>query len=152
MFRRILVPVDQSPCSAFAVKHAFDLSRLLGSHVTLAHIMTKNVPEAIDLEETQRWLERLAVGARFQPEIKVILSGGQSVPSLILELARSQRADLIVLGARDQINLSRSPLGSVAQAVAGASTVPVQLLPISQQPSVAFADRWRRALTAETKG
>jgi nucleotide-binding universal stress UspA family protein len=151
MFRRILVPVDQCPGSVSTVKHAFNLSRLLGSHVTLAHVLIKNPPEEDDFEKTQRWLERLAIGARFQPEIRVILGNGQSVPNRILELSRREKADLIVLGAHSHQVSSHPLLGSVAQAVAGASTVPVQLVPISEQPSLAFADRWRRALMVENK-
>ncbi|HEX2865080.1 MAG TPA: universal stress protein [Deinococcales bacterium] len=145
MYRVILVPVDHSPCSARAARQALDLSRLLGSRVTLAHVLPDdpNRPESARAE-AQALLERLAIGARYTPRLRLAEARGRSIPEAIVDLAHDENADLILIGTNSREGLQRLVLGSVAQAVAARATVPVQIVPAPQADAGA-SGRWLRA-------
>lgn len=136
MYRHILIPVSNDPCSQIAARHAFDLSRLLGSRVTLLHV--QNNFEALAQEEF--WLTELAKQARFKPQIRLI-SGTESVSQKILEVAQAEKVDLIVMGTHGREGIERLKLGSVAQAVAGSSSIPVQIIPLRAKAAHGFVSR-----------
>ena len=144
MYNNILVPIDNSKCSELAVKQAFDISRLLGSQVTLLHVMD-NTPSPEALEAGQALLEHLALGARFKPKLQITQTSDQSVANRILEVAHELNIDLIVLGTHGRQGIERLKLGSVAQAVAGSSDIPVQIIPMRVRASHDFASRWKEA-------
>ncbi len=141
MYRHILIPVTDDTCSQIAARHAFDLSRLLGSRVTLLHVC--NEFEAFQQEHF--WLTELASQARFQPQIRLV-SATKSIQQTILEVAQSEKVDLIVMGTHGREGIERLQLGSVAQAVAGSSSIPVQIIPLRLQASRGFVARWKQAL------
>jgi nucleotide-binding universal stress UspA family protein len=144
LFRRILVPVDDSAASSFAAKYAFDISKLLGSHVFLTHVIIDDAPS--DQSSAQALLTRLAQSARFHPELRIITSEGRSIAACILELAKNERIDLIIIGTRGHQGLEPLMLGSVTQAVVGSAEIPVQIIPPSPPVEHHFAQRWRKAL------
>lgn len=147
MFQRILIPVSDCPCSERAAETAVQLSRLLGCKLVFVHVLTDDQAE---LEEgrdmAQQLLERLARSARFQPMLRLTSVDGKSIAERILEVAREEQVDLIVIGTHGRQGAERLVLGSVAQAVAGSSEIPVQVIPVRVREANRFADRWRRAL------
>jgi nucleotide-binding universal stress UspA family protein len=147
MFLRVLIPVSDCPCSERAAQTAVQLSRLLGCNLVFVHVLTD---EEAELEEgrevAQRLLERMAQTARFQPVLRLTTVGGKSIAERILEVARDEQADLIVIGTHGRQGAERLVLGSVAQAVAGSSEIPVQIIPVRVRETNRFGDRWRRAL------
>lgn len=141
MYRHILIPVTDDTCSLIAAKHAFDLSRLLGSRVTLLHVSGEfEVPA-----QEHFWLTELASLARFQPQI-CLVRATKSVSQTILEVAKTEKVDLIVMGTHGREGIERLQLGSVAQVVAGSSSIPVQIIPLRLQASHGFVARWKEAL------
>jgi nucleotide-binding universal stress UspA family protein len=147
MFERILIPVSDCPCSERAAETAVQLSRLLGCRLVFVHVMTD---EEAELEEgreiAQRLLERMAQTARFQPILRLTIVDGTGIAERILEVARDEQADLIVIGTHGRQGAERLVLGSVAQAVAGSSEIPVQIIPLRVREPNRFGDKWRRAL------
>jgi nucleotide-binding universal stress UspA family protein len=143
MFELILVPVTDDVCSPYSVAHAQNLSRLLGSKLILLHVIREPGPTRT---EAHSLLERLALGSRFTPNLKLIENCDQSIAAQILEVARVENADLIVIGTHGREGAERLMLGSVAQAVAGSATIPVQIIPCHKRSSDRFLDRWRRSL------
>jgi nucleotide-binding universal stress UspA family protein len=141
MYRHILIPVSNDPCSQIAARHAFDLSRLLGSRVTLLHV--QNEFES-SLQE-QFWITELAKQARFEPHIRLV-SSSDSIQQVILEVAQAEKVDLIVMGTHGREGIERLQLGSVAQAVAGSSSIPVQIVPLRAKALHGFVSRWKEAL------
>ncbi len=144
MYQHVLVPVQNDLCSHLAAKHAFDLSRLLGSRVSLLQVQV-NARE--DSPPEQSWLDELASHARTKPQI-CILSTDLSVPQAILEFAQAENVDLIVMGTHGHEGVERLRLGSVAQAVAGSSFIPVQIVPLRLQVPQGFVSKWKQALTS----
>jgi nucleotide-binding universal stress UspA family protein len=141
MYQHILVPMANDTCSQVAARHAFDLSRLLGSRVTLLHVQTET--QDVPPEQEQVWLSQIASQARFKPQIRIV--AGFQVSQVILEVAQAEKADLIVMGTHGREGLERLQLGSVALAVAGSSSIPVQVIPM-RQASHGFVARWKEAL------
>ncbi len=149
MYRHILIPLGNDPCSQIAARHAFDLSRLLGPRVTLLHIQNETLlhvqnetllhvqNESDELSQEGFWLTELAKQARFEPQIRLV-SSSDSVAKLILEVAKTEKADLIVMGTHGREGIERLQLGSGAQAVAGSSSIPVQIVPVRVQAAHGF--------------
>ena len=141
MYRHILIPVSNDPCSQIAARHAFDLSRLLGSRVTLLHVQS----EVAALASEPFWMTELAKQARFEPQIRLV-SSNDSVQQVILKVAQAEKVDLIVMGTHGREGIERLQLGSVAQAVAGNSSIPVQIIPLRVKAAHGFVARWKEAL------
>jgi nucleotide-binding universal stress UspA family protein len=144
MYHHILAPVSNDACSQIAVQHAFDLSRLLGSRVTLLHVQTEALGIA-QPEQEQFWMTELAKRARFEPQIRII-SSAKTIQQTILEVAQAEKVDLIVMGTHGREDVERLALGSVALAVAGSSSIPVQIIPLRSQSAHGFVARWKEAL------
>ena len=151
MFRRILVPVADCPSSEQSAQHATQLSRLLGCQLVFVHVLGDDEAGAPAARAAaQALLERLSKDARFPPILRLVDGEGLSVPERILAVAHEENADLIVMGTHGRQGLERLLLGSVTQAVAGSSDVPVQVIPLRVKPSGRFVERWRRALRQTT--
>jgi nucleotide-binding universal stress UspA family protein len=147
MFQRILIPVSDCPGSESAAETGVQFSRLLGCHLVFMHVLTDIEAQLEEGREVaQRLLERLARPSRFPPTLRVTAMDGKSIAERILEVAHEERVDLIVMGTHGRQGAERLVLGSVAQAVAGSSEIPVQIIPVRAPETNRFADRWRRAL------
>ncbi len=147
MYRHILVPVDSSACSVTAVRHAYLLSRLLGSKVTLLHVIPDDlqIRDAV-YKEANALLEQLSLGARFAPSRCVLEAKGRTVAEVVIEMARANGADLIVVGSHGCTGIERQVLGSVAQEIAGKAQVPVKVVPMVALDGDLGTERWSRAV------
>lgn len=114
MFRRIIVPFDGSESSLVALDMALELSRTLGSHVTVAYACE-------DENEAKNVLEKAVERARekgLSIETKVLKVGNdESVASVILREINRGGYDLVVMGARGKSYYEDLRLGSIASAV-----------------------------------
>jgi nucleotide-binding universal stress UspA family protein len=146
IFKRILVPVDGSEPSVLALQDAKKLAIKLESEIHLVHVVP-DVPlpigdpiggySAFDYTSLAAALEMTGKQALeqaaniLQPLVaKVHLhhAHGNKVQALILETAKEQGIDLIVMGTHGYGGLNLLLLGSVAQAVSHHSSVPVLLV------------------------
>ncbi|MFD1730128.1 universal stress protein [Deinococcus malanensis] len=59
-------------------------------------------------------------------------SGGRSIPRAILDVAREEGAHLLVMSTHGRSGLGRALMGSVAEAVAHHSPIPVMLVRAGQ--------------------
>jgi nucleotide-binding universal stress UspA family protein len=147
MFQHILIPVSDCPCSERAAETAIQLSRLLGCRLVFLHVLTDDQAKLEEGRElAQHLLERMARSTRFLPVLRLSIVDGQSIAERILEVARDEQVDLIVIGTHGRQGAERLVLGSVTRAVAGSSEIPVQVIPVRVRKANRFADRWRRAL------
>lgn len=133
MFQRILLAVDGSEHSARAIPVAADLAFKYGCEVLVFHarehelalgvdIDAETSEEAMDLVDgVVRELKDAGVGVRGEI-VRVPL--GQT-PRAILDAARDEHMDLIVMGTRGLSDWSRLLVGSVAHKVVHLADVPV---------------------------
>jgi nucleotide-binding universal stress UspA family protein len=133
---RILVPLDGSPLAEAALPEALDLARDAGSTLILLRAVEAHtiVGDPVDAQvqvvhEAERYLEDVAARLRGQGIGKVETSVWYGPAALsIVDAARLRRADLIAMFSHGRSGVGRLVLGSVAESVLRASTVPILLL------------------------
>lgn len=126
---RILVAVDGSDFSDTAFKRAAELSRVFGSKLTIltvVHLPVTLDPQTEHMHAIQghmrvkagELLSNLATAAKSQYGIEAETILAQGDPSgVIIDMAKEQDADLIVLGSRGLSGIKELFLGSVSHNV-----------------------------------
>ena len=132
---RILVATDFSPHGDEAVACGRDLARRFGVEALVLHVRREAVavapaPDAPLPASLAACLATLRQGGL---PARAILRGGDPA-TLILEIARRERASLIVLGAHGEASTPGLLLGSVADRVVRRASVP--LLVVRRNESV----------------
>jgi nucleotide-binding universal stress UspA family protein len=144
VFKRVLIAVDDSATSRWALGVGGALAARLGARVGLLHVVDLSKgfsPELAVLDE--RVMDQLrAAGAELLERDERSLPAGLTVvrllrdgnpPGEIVAAADEWRADVVVLGAHARGAVARFLLGSTAEAVVRRAQCPV--LTIGHQPS-----------------
>jgi len=145
-YSRILAGIDGSPEAEHALAHAITLAKATSATLIIAHVVDMGwlpVAEelAIHVEQVSR-ARRSHGEALLAAAVAVAHRGGVEAQSSLIETgtplrhaaealvdeAASWRPDVIVLGARGSGGMGRPLLGSVADAVARRSAIPVLLV------------------------
>lgn len=147
MYKQILVAVDGSPHSEWALGHAIGLAANLAATLRIVHVVDTAWLElamemAIDTMQMSRTRheagEKLlqdarasAQGAGLEAEIRLAETGTptEHVAAILAQMATDWPADLVVLGTHGRRGVERMLLGSVAEGMARRSPVPVLLVP-----------------------
>jgi nucleotide-binding universal stress UspA family protein len=145
MFKRILVPVDGSTTSNRGLENALALARGRDAVLCLLHVVDEHMivqhAEAM-AAVSEQYLESLrAAGenilARAQADAtrqgvncKTVLveNIASRVADIIVDTAKKQRADVIVMGTHGRRGVKRLVMGSDAEGVVRMSPVPVLLV------------------------
>jgi len=135
---RILVPTDFSEGSRRAAEFACFLAKVLGARLTLLHVFhmpTAEYGDAVYATVVDRIPSLLrSCEAALQAEAALMKAGGFETATLlregnpaheIVDAARSQKMDLVVIATHTHRGLARGLLGSVAEKVVRLSPVPV---------------------------
>lgn len=146
--QRILAPVDGSQAGRRAFELADGLARVLGAELLVLHVVpplptpvgeawaTGGIP-VFSWEEVRKALEvegqailEAAKGQTQVPQVQTLLrkARGRREAEVIVEVAREERAGLIVMGTHGRSGLERLLLGSVAEGVAYHAPVPLLLV------------------------
>jgi nucleotide-binding universal stress UspA family protein len=140
----ILHPTDFSPNSQHALHVAADLARTYDAELILLHVHAipvalygeAIVPPEPDYQPLQDELQRIELpGVRINRR----LVEGDPVTE-ILNTARDQHADLIVMGTHGRRGLKRMLMGSVAELVVRRSTCPVLTVHTPAAEAIAAKD------------
>src|SRR5262245_34088727 len=138
--RRLLHPSDFPPASRGAFTKAVDLARDNKAELILLHVRSLPFPMIADgyiSPQTYDEMERASRGAADKQMQKLVaeakkrgvrvrgLVGEGVAHEQILRAARSQKADMIVMGTHGRTGMSKLFLGSVAGRVVSAAPVPV---------------------------
>jgi nucleotide-binding universal stress UspA family protein len=130
--QRILVPVDGSAIADRALEFAIERAKVYDAAITVVFVEN---PIAADTIETPPDADADAILQNAQA--RVALAGvsceraklaGVPAPE-ILGLAQTANADLVVMGTHGRRGFERETLGSVAEDVIAASSVPVFVVP-----------------------
>lgn len=145
MYRRILVPTDGSPLSEAAVDAAIEFvqgregSEIVALSVAVPEPTFQSLEGAMAydpglqvdvlLEHAQGYVDAIAArcskaGVACTPLTCSALDSAEA----IVDTAREQQCDLIVMGSHGRRGLSRLLAGSVTQAVLASAPVPVMVL------------------------
>lgn len=134
-FKKILNPVDGSSHSINSTRYAIDLAKKFESHIILLHCHAKfpvvlsepYFQQAIDeimksSEDLVKPFEQMLEKAKISYEVR-ILEG--TAGTNISEVARIEKADLIVMGSRGVTDFAGLFLGSVAHQVLHKAECPI---------------------------
>lgn len=133
MFKRILVAIDGSPYSDYAIPDAIEIARCFKSEIVVLHVRERDIGRAGAFPlETLDEADHLVAGA-----VKTIREAGVSVtgevqrattghaPKHIVDTAKERGCDLIVMGSRGLSDIAGLMLGSVTHKVLQLAHVPV---------------------------
>jgi nucleotide-binding universal stress UspA family protein len=149
LFKKILVPVDFSPCSEEAFRIALSLARLFQAEILLLHVVDTRSLKALNrlgmasLSEEKVQKKRLSHHARLNARrllmsddakgvtIKRMLAEGAPFVE-IARLARVEKVDLVVMGSYGgQIGtVDKIFFGSTAEKVVRTAGCPVLTVPL----------------------
>lgn len=138
--KRILVPVDFSPCSKAALEHASFLAHRLGAELEVLHVWeppTYVTPEMVvhmpgeksrtlaEFVRTQSGQAMEALLASIERD-GLVVHGRLETGAVVETILRAAREnDLVVMGTHGRTGLSHLLLGSVAEKVVRRSPCPV---------------------------
>jgi universal stress protein A len=135
--RRVLVPVDFSECAQKALDYAVPFAKQFGAELVLLHVVPANYPIGefgmIDVAFMEKELrataekqlaalvaKRIPKGVASKSQVRV----GRPV-SEIVQVARQEQADLILLSTHGHTGFKHVLLGSVAENVVRYAPCPV---------------------------
>jgi nucleotide-binding universal stress UspA family protein len=133
-FKHVLVGTDFNECSDAAIKYAVEIAARYGAALTLVHAFDLPYAYASPFLGDLTKASQDAAQGRLAKVLEPIRSRLPSATGLvrcgspweqILEVAREQGADLIVVGSHGRKGVPRALLGSIAEKVLRLSTVPV---------------------------
>jgi nucleotide-binding universal stress UspA family protein len=134
----ILVPLDGSPLAEAALSTATDLAKSSGARVVLLRAAEAHtVPGADRLAEAEVRVVREAEEYLARIKQRVLTVGVEDVEAsvwygsaahAVVEAAKAQKVDLIVMTTHGRSGFGRLILGSVAESVMRGTTTPILLL------------------------
>ncbi len=144
MYAKILVPVDGSQASTAGLTEAIKIAKNQGSEIRLVHVVNDLIVDAgygagiyaCDAAEVLRKAGRDILDAAqttarregVKTNSVLLDSVGGTASDVILTEAKACSADLVVMGTHGRRGLARLVMGSDAEAVVRACTVPVLLV------------------------
>ncbi|AUX10441.1 universal stress protein UspA [Halalkaliarchaeum desulfuricum] len=153
MYSRILIPTDGSAEVERAVDHALDLAEAHGATVHALYVVNtasyaglpmetawEGVDELLrsDAEEAVETVRERAEDRSIPVETSIV----EGTPSrCIVREAEETGCDLIVMGTHGRGGIDRLLLGSVAEKVVRASSLPVLTVSVSPREDDAIAER-----------
>ncbi len=137
MYKRIMVPLENSPTDAHIVAHIRQLAQHCGASIVFIHVADGwaarninplNLRESEEIRLDREYLERVAAdttGAGLQAE--ALLASGDPAKE-VTAAARREHCDLIAMATHGHKLLADVVYGSVANAVRHATDIPVLLV------------------------
>jgi len=151
MYDRILVPTDGSPSMETVVDHALELVRVHDATLHGLYVVDTGNFATLPVETSWDGVTELLrdegeqAVADFEEmvgEVPVETAIREGNPSReIVEYARENDCDTVVMGTHGRGGIDRLLLGSVAERVVRATPVPVVTVPVSEAASEARAVR-----------
>lgn len=150
-FHSILCPVDFSPHSAHALRHAAALADMSGATLTVvwvqdvllaqAAVVYTIDPKGEDARADLRGFvaEALSSSLSPRPELNLVVTAGKPERD-ILSIARKRRADLIVMGTHGLSGYRKMFFGSTTERVLRHTSTPVLAVPFRGESTSASVE------------
>ncbi|HJR42817.1 MAG TPA: universal stress protein [Gemmatimonadaceae bacterium] len=137
MYKRILVPLENSAYDAAILEHVRRLAKVCGSSLLLIHVAdgwvarnlkTLNLRDSEEMRLDRAYLEKVADELEGEGyEVDAVLAGGDPAREII-EVAERDGCDLIAMSTHGHRFFSDLLYGSVADSVRHRCTIPVLLV------------------------
>jgi len=137
--KRILVPVDFSECSIFALRYAANLAQPVGASIILEHVVSSLIAPP-EMEYVQLDLKKFRAEVDKHATAKLVALAQKEIPATIpvspfvrhgapweeiTKLAKERKADLIVIGTHGYTGVKHMIMGSTAERVVRYAGCPV---------------------------
>lgn len=147
MYQHILVPIDGSLTSEFALKEGLKFAQQQSAQLELVHVLKDiwyfdddSMLNYAELLESMRsngkkilaQAEMLAQQSGITVETKLLEAGGERIANVIVEEAKQWSAELIIIGTHGRSGFNRLLLGSIAEGVVRTAHIPVLLIRCAQ--------------------
>ena len=148
--KKVLIAIDDSPIAQKIVKTGHALAKAMDADTILLHVIsdvpfysTLHYSPLITFDGLNRAIESVTgqqmeeVATNYLENLKALLDG-ENIETLvkqgefantILETAKEQNADIIVMGTNSRRGLEKMLIGSVAQKVLQRSLIPLFIIP-----------------------
>ena len=131
--QKVLLASDLTETSRAAESAAFALAKRLQVKLIILHVilerasfgMATTLPEFDDPDELNRQLQ--ALGQTEAPDAERMLLSG-SPAETIVNVAKTEAVDIIVVGTEGRKGIARAVLGSIAEAVVREAPCPVMVV------------------------
>jgi len=148
MFKHLLVPLDSSQFAENALEYALSLAQHYDSQITLLHVvaqeweaeMRAELPNIEDIAEGTETRSAVTYLSAKEKELKekgynvvALVQKGEPVSRTILDTAKSEGADIIVMSSHGFTGLKRLMFGNVAEKVIQHAQIPVLLIRPSEK-------------------
>ena len=137
MYKRILVPLENSPADETILRHVTGLAKLSGAEVILLHVADGwaarnmeqlNLKESEEMKEDRAYLERMAKDLRAAGlEVDAVLAAGDPAKEIAAEAER-EKCDLIALATHGHKLLDDVVRGSTATALRHNTRIPILMV------------------------
>ncbi|MBH5328070.1 universal stress protein [Eikenella sp. S3360] len=139
MYQRILVPIDDSKTSVYALQEACRLAKAVGATLVAVHVVDLSdlkreatmLPRSEELYALEAQVadhaEEIMKQAGVPYEIETLENDGMRVADVLIKEAARQQCDLIAMGTHGFSGLLHLLMGSVAEGVLRQANVPVLL-------------------------
>jgi len=137
MYRRILIPLENSKTDTAILEHIKPLARLMGSELLLAHVADGwaarnleglNLADSEEMKKDRLYLEKVSEDLRAEGlSTEWILATGEP-PDEIIRLVEENHIDLIAMGTHGHRWVGDILFGSTVNKVRHVVDVPVLLL------------------------
>ena len=137
MYRKILVPVENSPYDDAIVDHVRELARVCNSSILLIHVADGwaarsfhelELRESEEMKQDREYIEGIAASLEASGlDAEALLAGGDPAAE-ISQAAEREKCDLIAMSTHGHKLIGDIIHGSVSHSVRHASTIPVLLV------------------------
>lgn len=137
MYRRILVPLENSPYDAGILKHVRDLARLCNASVVLIHVAdgfaarhlkTLSLRESEEMQQDRQYLDSLCEALHADGFIADSILAGGDPATEITAAAEREQCDLIAMATHGHRGLQDVIYGTTANSVRHRTMVPVLMV------------------------
>ena len=141
MYKKILLPTDGSDFAINASKHALFIASQTGAEVIAVSVVENGFVSALPLEENVLEIEELLKSdcesnlqqfkeiaeSEYDVDIKYVIEEG-SPAKAILEVAKREEVDLIVVGSSGKSGFDKFIMGSVADKIVNSAKCAVLVI------------------------
>lgn len=141
MYKRILVPLDNSPVDAIILKHIQPLAQMVNAEILLIHVAdgyaarlqdTLNLADSEEITNDRNYLEKIKteLNAAKIPAQTILVRGEPS--DQILKVAHDENCDLIAMSTHGHGFIPDLLLGSVADKLRHKTDIPILMIRATQ--------------------
>ena len=137
MYKKILVPLDNSPTDDVILSHIRSLAKMTGASLVLVHVadgyaarlqQQLNLEDSEEIKKDRQYLKQKEEDLRQEGfRVKSFLPGGEPSDQ-ILTIAESEHCDLIAMSTHGHRFLKDIILGSVADNLRHRTSIPILMI------------------------